>query len=122
MAAGTRHGKSPSELGFLHIWCCHNVSAAERGIAQLPNRGLTVRAAVAVLWEVMIAEMRAQYADLAARSKFAEPKEIISDTRSIVAEAIGGPAKQRESIEHRIARSADRLAAAASDGGFIEVG
>lgn len=68
----------------------------------------------------MIAEMRAVQLDLHARATFTKDGDTVRETRGMVAQALEAPAEPLR-LETKIARSGARLAAA-SDGGFVEVG
>jgi hypothetical protein len=71
----------------------------------------------AVLWECMITEMRAVQADLAARAPFAEDGATIRETRGILDDLL----RPEKVTVQLVRKSADALAAA-SAGGFVEVG
>lgn len=73
-----------------------------------------------MLWEAMVAEMRAVQLDLHARATFTKDGDTVRETRGVIAELIDAPPRPRQ-LETKLARSAARLAAA-SDGGFVEVG
>lgn len=70
-----------------------------------------------MLWEAMVAEMRAQRLDLHARATFAKDGEQIKDTRGVLDEL----RPRVLDIETQVARTSSRLTAA-HDAGFVEVG
>lgn len=71
-----------------------------------------------LFWEAMVSEFRAQRLDLAARAKFAEGGERITETRTLITEDTRSPA---DVVAETTARSGTALGQAAS-GGFVEVG
>lgn len=79
-----------------------------------------MRQGVCVLWEAMVAEMRAVQLDLAARAKFTEDGGTVRETRGVVADWTQvGPVPAHD--HQRLSRSAANLASA-NDGGSVEVG
>lgn len=67
---------------------------------------VSVREAFLIMEEAVVDEVRKQQLDLAARSKFAKPKQRIKETRAIL-DATLNPVV--ESPELRIARSAEKM-------------